>query len=285
MTRPRYSFLGTPLDLTEGEVYHLRKYWKRGRQAGTIRPLGGSSGSAGSAVEVDVEALQTLVLLDCANCHLAHESSCCEDGFPFPPTEDLLPMIDEHLDGIAEHLAPELIRHLLRKGLYERHLETAGHRTIGTYEGNCNFCRVEGQGPACMAHRYALQSGLAPLAVKPLSCLLYPLDLIQSEEDGRTLLTALTERTANFSRWGADYRLDFLCANRQLRAEVAASDASADTEHGDLGANIRRALPAEVFALENYRPAYLEGRETLTALYGADFYTELESLMGGGRSL
>ncbi|PWK10257.1 DUF3109 family protein [Tumebacillus permanentifrigoris] len=265
-----YRFIGTPLDLTEGEAYHLRKYWKKGRQARAILPL------AAFEVDVDVAALQTLVQLDCAHCHLAHVASCCEGGFPFPPAKELLPMLDEHLDGIAAYLTPERVRHLLQKGLYERHLETAGHQTIGTFAGDCTFCHVEEQGPACMAHRYAVQAGLAPESVKPLSCLLYPLELIESEADGRTLLTALTEQTAAFSRWGADYRLDFICANQDLRATDDETDQSP---------NIRRNLPADVFALERYRPAYVEGQELLTSRYGADFYKELEILIQGGRRL
>ncbi|MBL0386621.1 hypothetical protein JJB07_08155 [Tumebacillus sp. ITR2] len=267
MTQPGFLFTGTPLELTDGEAYHLRKYWKKGRQAHSIQSL------AAFDVDVDLDALRTLVQLDCANCHLAHVASCCEGGFPFPPAAELLPVLDEHLDGIAALLPLDVIRHLLRKGLYERHLETAGHRTIGTFDGNCNFCIVEKNGPACMAHRYALQSDLNPMSVKPLSCLLYPLDLIYSEEDGRTLLTALTERTAAFSRWGPDYRLDYLCANVELRENLASADSP----------NIRENLPPDVFAPDSYRPAYVEGRQLLTELYGAPFYDELHTLIQGGR--
>ncbi|KEO83634.1 phosphoribosyl-AMP cyclohydrolase [Tumebacillus flagellatus] len=269
MTRHSFLFTGTPLVLTEGEAYHLRKYWKKGRQAGTIQPL------AGFDVDADVDALQALVQLACAHCHRAHHASCCEGGFPFPPEEELLLQVDEHLDGIAELLPREVVRDLLKRGLYEQHLETAGHRTIGTYEENCKFCRVEGHGPACMAHRYALQSDMHPSAVKPLSCLLYPLDLIRSEEDGRTLLTALTERTARFSRWGADYRLDYLCANYELRGDPAAAASE----------NIRKDLPPDVFARELYRPAYVEGRDLLATLYGEPFYHELQTLIQGGSRL
>lgn len=270
MKQHGFRFTGTPLDLTEGEAYHLRKYWRKGRQARTILPLDAF------AVEVDVAALQVLVQLDCAHCHLAHVSSCCEGGFPFPPAQDLLPMLEEHLGGISALLTSERVGHLLREGLYERYLETAGHQTIGTFAGDCTFCQVEEHGPACMAHRYAVQAGLAPEAVKPLSCLLYPLDLIQSEEHGRTLLTALTEQTTAFSRWGAEYRLDYLCGNHALRVADESTDRSP---------NIRRNLPADVFASEGYRPAYVEGRDLLTSLYGADFYKELECLIQGGLRL
>lgn len=275
MNRPRFSFLGTPLALTESESYHLRKYWKKGRQTRTILPL--SSG----VVEVDREALATRVQLDCARCHLAHVSSCCEGGFPFPPPEAELPLLEQQFAGIQEWLPPAAVQHVAAHGLFASHVETAGYRTIGTLDGNCLFCQVEEQGPACMAHRYALQAGISPEQAKPLSCLLYPLDLIYSEEEERVLLTALTERTAAFSRWGSEYRSDYLCANVALRQELASASS---LERTDLSPNLRRAIAADVFPLAAYHPAYQAGQSLLTSLYGATWYDELHTLMQGGRT-
>jgi hypothetical protein len=274
--RTRMRFVGTPLDLTERETYYLLKYWKKGRAARTIIPVEVRMETGGvHTFDLDVAALQTPVLLDCANCHLAHEESCCEGGFPFPPAEELLPMLDAHLPELAQTWLPQEVQeHIRSEGLYEQHVETAGFQTIGTFEGNCLFCRVEGQGPACVAHRHALNKGLQAEELKPLSCLLYPLDLI-ADEQGRVLVTALTQRTASFSRWGEEYRLDFLCGNRELRAAEAAGDDAL------LRPNIRRGLAAETFALDRYRPAWQEGQGLLTRLYGDGLWQQLEQIMGG----
>lgn len=267
-------FVGTPLELTEQEAYHLQKYSKKGRASGQIVRI--DAPHLPHAFEIDTAALATPVLLDCGRCHQAHAESCCEGGFPFPPTEDLLPVLDLFSPLIADrYLDAAAQRQIREQGLFAAHLETAGHPTIATAAGgNCLFCRVEGEGPACAAHRFALEQGRGPHELKPLSCLLYPLDLIEGA-DGTVLLTALTADTARFSRWGEDYRLDFLCANLALRERVAAG------ETDDLRPNIRRDLDEQSFARERYRPAYLEGRETLIARYGLELYKEIESLMGG----
>jgi len=249
-----YRFIGTPLPLAEREVYHLGKYLKKARQSGGI--------VAYEQFDLDLAALVTPVQLDCENCHLAHHESCCEGGFPFPPERDLLAVIDEHSAGIlSRFFTDESAMQIGEQGLFEAFLETDGHPTITTLDGNCAFCRVEGQGPACMAHRYALEIEMKPEDIKPLSCLLYPLDLIEHEETGRVLITALTANTARFSRWGEDYFQDFLCANPAAREAVA-------REVTDLRDNIRRDIPSDVFALGNYQPAYQAGKGTLTTLYG-----------------
>ncbi|MGZ4164468.1 MAG: hypothetical protein ACXVDB_08255 [Tumebacillaceae bacterium] len=261
-----WVFVGTPLSLTDGEAYHLQKYLKKGRAAGTI--------VAWERFDLDLAALRTPVQLDCQNCHLAHQESCCEGGFPFPPATELLPVLDAHINAIAAEHLPEAVRaQIEQQGLYASHLETAGYPTIGTYAGNCLFCQTEAHGPACMAHRYALQTGMAPEELKPLSCLLYPLDLI-ADSNGRVLVTALTERTASFSRWGADYRLDFLCGNRELRVAIATG------EHEEVRANIRRELPDDAFALDRYRPAYQEAKATLLHLYGEALWNEIDTRIG-----
>jgi hypothetical protein len=275
--RARFRFVGTPLDLTERETYYLLKYWKKGRAARTILSVEvRAEKGRPQEFDLDLAALQTPVLLDCANCHLAHEESCCEGGFPFPPEEELLPVLDAQLAELGEKwLTPVVQEHIRAKGLYEQHVETGGFPTIGTFDGNCLFCRVEGQGPVCMAHRHALEKGMQAEELKPLSCLLYPLDLIEDER-GRVLVTALTERTAAFSRWGEDYRLDFLCANRELRA--AAEEGRA------LRPNIRRSLAAETFALDRYRPVWQEAQGLLTRLYGDELWQKLQDTMGGKKS-
>jgi hypothetical protein len=261
-----WQFVGTPLSLTDGEAYHLQKYLKKGQGAGTIVAWG--------VYDLDLAALQTPVLLDCQNCHLAHQESCCEGGFPFPPAAQLLPVLDQHVGKIAEQHLPAAVRtHIEQQGLYESHVETAGHLTIGTYQGDCLFCRKEDNGPACMAHRYALQSGMRPEEIKPLSCLLYPLDLI-ADEAGRVLVTALTESTARFCRWGADYRLDFLCGNRELREQIAAG------EQEGLRANLLCDMPHDAFAIDRYRPAYQEAKATLLRLYGEELWHEIDIRIG-----
>jgi len=264
-------FIGTPLDLLEQEVYRLSKYLHKQRAQ---QKLADYELPDGRRVTFDLAALGTLVQLDCANCHRAHSESCCEGGYPFPPATELLPVLTAHAPRIAELLeGPAATAVADGRWLDDTLPETEGHPTIGTHEnGNCLFCRVEGAGPACMAHRHALQSGHDPHELKPLSCLLYPLDLI-GLADGCVLVTALTEATAPFSRWGPAYLSDYVCGNYQLREQIARG------ERSGVSANVQLDVAADAFALHNYRPAYVEGRATLVRLYGPELWDELHRLM------
>ncbi|ASS76318.1 hypothetical protein CIG75_16100 [Tumebacillus algifaecis] len=261
--KSRYRFVGTPLPLTENEAYHLHKYWKKGRRDGTIR--------AWKGFDIDSKALLTPVLLDCRNCHHAHHESCCEGGFPFPPAHEQTELLELHLPELTKrHLHRDKQEQLQQQGLYERHQETTGLPTIATFKNDCLFCEVEGAGPACAAHRYALEEQLLPEQVKPFSCALFPLEWIV-EEGGRLLITALNEETARFSRWGSAYRHDFVCANLPLR--LRASDKGAPK----VSENIRAGLLADAFAPDRYRPVYQEMKEILCRTYGDELWQEIEA--------
>lgn len=262
--KPRYRFVGTPLPLTENEAYHLQKYWKKGRKSGAIK--------AWETYDLDLPALNTPVLLDCGHCHSAHHESCCEGGFPFPPAAEQLPLLEQHLPAIAaRHLHAGKQERLSQRGLYERHYETAGLPTIATHDGNCLFCTVEGGGPACAAHRYALEEQLSPQQMKPFSCSLFPLELI-ADEDGRVLVTALTAETAKFSRWGNAYRNDFVCANLPLRLQAERTPGAPE-----ISSNVRRELAEDVFAPQRYRPAWLEMKEILCNTFGEALWQQIEA--------
>lgn len=265
MKTNRYQYIGTPLHLTEQETYHLTKYLKRGKRQGTIIQW--------ENFDLDLPALNTPIQLACSDCHLAHRHSCCEGGFPFPPTSDLLPTLDTHLPSILEQLPEDTAAHIRQHGLCTTtHPETEGHPTIGTHPltGNCLFCQTgpTTNGPSCTAHRHALQTGLPPHTLKPLSCHLYPLDLILDHQTGRTLLTSLTPHTSPFTRWGPHYLTDYLCSNPTLRHTLASGDGHHEgNDDVNRDSNIHPNLPPTTFPLTSYQPAYLEQKTLLTTLY------------------
>ncbi|TCP55587.1 uncharacterized protein DUF3109 [Tumebacillus sp. BK434] len=262
--KPRYRYVGTPLTLTEREAYHLQKYWKKGRKSGAIEAWAG--------YDLDLPALNTPVQLDCRHCHRAHHESCCEGGYPFPPAVRQVPLLEQHLPVIAaRHLPDEKREQIRQNGLWQQHAETEGLPTIATHEGNCLLCAVEGTGPACAAHRYALEEGLAPEQMKPFSCSLFPLELITGE-DGRVLVTALTAETARFSRWGSLYLDDFVCANLPLRLQAERTPRAAE-----ISPNVRRELAADAFAPERYRPAWQEMKEILCNTFGETLWQQIEA--------
>jgi len=221
--KQRFRYVGTPDPMTQKEVYLCEKYIKKHRHE-LVR--------AGE-YWVDVAALLTLFHLDCWNCRTVHGETCCEGGQPYAVDKRQIPVMEGHLDRIADHLQDERERANWQVyGIWEVGQPPG---TIRMKHGNCLFYRELNGRYGCAIHAYAEQTGSELYPLKPFSCQLYPLDLIETAEG--ILLTAVTAATSSFSRWGTDYLEHFYCASRERRKQAAHVDAS-------------------LFALDGYRPAY-----------------------------
>lgn len=234
MKRQRYRYYGTPDPMTEREAYHCEKYLKRKKDR--IIQVG--------RFLLDSDSLLAPFHLDCGNCRSVHGQTCCEGGQPYSVDKWQMPLI--------EATTPKAVAAFLQGRSAHPSLWCAQGYSPGSiplHEGSCYFYGPIGEGHGCILHAYAEKKGEEVYPLKPFSCQLYPLDLIQIEE--KVLITAVTEETAAFSRWGNDYLKNFYCASLERRKAA---------DH----------LPAEVFAVAGYRPAYQWGNEFLQETFGTE---------------
>lgn len=221
--KPLFRYVGTPDPMTRGESYRCEKYLKRNKAALV---------EAGDYL-VDVPALLTLFHLDCGNCRTVHRETCCEGGQPYALEERQVSLLNRELPAIDRHFSANKRFPTWSEQRIWDDRQPAG--TLRLEHGHCVFFQEINGKYGCAIHAYAEQTNAELYSLKPFSCLLYPLELIDTGE--KILLTALTEETAAFSRWGTDYLEQFYCASVKRRRLAA----HLDERH---------------FALEGYRPAY-----------------------------
>jgi hypothetical protein len=236
MSRLRqYRYVGTSDPMGEREAYQCDRYLKRHRQRMLVT----------GHYLIDTEALVTLFHLDCFNCRRVHRETCC-DGQPYAVDTWQIPLLELEARSIAQRYMPERERGRIdQAGIWDQGKPT------GTIRLNGNRClfqtELDGR-HGCSIHAHAEANGLSVYSLKPFSCQLYPLDLIQTGE--QVLITALNEETAPFSRWGTDYLEQFLCASLDRRRQA-------------------KHLDSALFAEEGYRPAYQWGLPFLRHALGA----------------
>lgn len=242
----RYGYYGTPDRMPEREAYHCKKYVKR--KAERIIVSG--------RYLIDTAALATLFHLDCFRCHLVHRETCCENGQPYAAAAWQIAEIEQAVPAVAmNYLHASAQKKINDGGVWEKG-SSAG--ALPMNHGNCIFlAEVNGQS-CCSLHAYAEANQREVYPIKPFSCQLYPLDLIQIGE--QILITALNQETAPFSRWGNDYLESFYCASIDRRRQA---------NHLDPG----------LFSIEGYRPAYQWGLELLCHAFGQEVHDAVKTAM------
>lgn len=201
------------------------------------------------------ENLLTPVNLDCFHCHQVHGHNCCEGGQPYSLEGKNLQLFEEHAYAILKEFNQDN-RYLFarQKGLFEKTRQTNYYPCIRIFQGNCLFLvQLDGQ-HLCAIHRYALDHEIDPYALKPFSCSLFPLEMIQVE--GNLLVTALTRKTEHFSRWGSYYRKNYSCINPSLLPKRYAQD---------------------YFRKENAKPAWFWAKDLLCAYLGKETVEKIEN--------
>lgn len=232
-----FRYHGTPDPMTQKEAYHCEKYMKKHRDD-FIR--------AGEYL-VDVPALLSLFHLDCWNCRTVHRETCCEGGQPYAVEKSQIPIMEDALPSIAARLKEEKERNnWLEQGIWDVGQPPG---TLRMRHGDCLFYQENNGKHGCAIHAFAEETGRELHPLKPFSCQLYPIDLIETGEG--ILLTAVTPETSSFSRWGTDYLEHFYCASVERRKQAVHVDES-------------------LFTLDGYRPAYEWNLPLLRYLLGED---------------
>ena len=125
------------------------------------------------------------------------DRSCCS-SYTVPITESDRKKVEEILPLVRKRLAAN---HALRldenEPFYDIDDDFSMHLRE-TDKGTCEFVLYEQGQTTCAVHKTCLEEGLDVWDYKPIGCSLWPVALVDYEEDGKTryLLTAYTTETA-----------------------------------------------------------------------------------------
>lgn len=203
---------------------------------------------------VDTVALEKEINLNCFECTRLYGYGCC-CGSPCQMSRKNQKHLDQHLNGLAQEMRD------LNEKYYDEVMIKGGFMS---FDGSIKSCDercsllVEDEGVhKCMAHKYALEHEIAIYEFCPLSCLMYPLEIIELITDKKRkviLLTSVVEEdlARNYGRWGSykGLNIDHRCINKETHNEI--------------------------FKLEDYKPVYEVNKNLMDHEFGKEVYKGLE---------
>lgn len=234
--------------MTSGDLSALKKYLSQ-RNLGIID-------YNEQVFLIDREALEKAINLNCFECTKIHEYGCC-CGSPCGFSSKNMKLFDQHMLSMEEAVKAIDLEQ------YKRLEGNGGFMTanglIKAHDGHCALL-VKHEGVyKCMAHKYALDEQIPIYDLCPLSCLMYPLEIIEFITDKRKkvmLLTSVVDEVfANqFGRWGSYESLEV-----ELRC-------------------IQQEAHNTIFKAEDYRPVYEVNRGLLVHEFGEVIYRGIKKL-------
>lgn len=206
---------------------------------------------------VDKEALKQQINLNCFECTKIHKYGCCS-GRPCEMSrknQAMLKMHSTHLEEDMQKIDPEWHSEIVASGGI-----WAEDDMIKEWQGRCALL-VEHEGVhKCMAHKYALENDIPIYEICPLSCLMYPLEMLEllsNQQNKIILLTSVLEDefATQFGRWGS---------YRSLAVDLRCLDKNAHNE---------------IFRQEAYQPVYRVNQNLLIHELGKMVYWGIERLL------
>lgn len=206
---------------------------------------------------IDEEALAKEINLNCFECTKIYKYGCCA-GSPCDLSSKNKNMFDKHVLKIASEvkaLDESYYNDIVAKGGF-----VSPEGAITECGGRCSLL-VEHEGVyKCIAHKYALDQNIPIYELCPLSCLMYPLEIVELITDKQKkiiLLTSVVEEdfAKEFGRWGSYKSLDvdLRCINKDKHNEI--------------------------FKEKDYKPVYRVNKNLLIHEFGTRIYSGIESLM------
>ena len=206
---------------------------------------------------VDVQALNTEINLNCFECTKIHKYGC-RSGSPCDLSVKNRKMFIQHMPNIIEEMKK------LDESYYKK-VEALGgflgeKGSIRECEGRCSLL-VEHEGAwKCLAHKYALEQHIPSYDLCPLSCLMYPLEIIELITDKQKKIILLTSAldevfAKEYGRWGSYKDLDV-----ELRC-------------------IHKEAHNYIFKEEDYRPVYQVNKNLLIHEFGQEVYEGIEEII------
>ena len=206
---------------------------------------------------VDEEALNHEINLNCFACTKLYKYGCC-CGSPCNLGPRNKKVFDKHLLNIEEEVKAydeATYKKILAKGGF-----IASDGSINECDGHCALLVEEEGIYKCIAHSYALKRDIPIYEICPLSCLMYPLEIIELITNKQRKLLLLTSVVSEdfarrFGRWGSynTLEVELRCINKKA--------------HND------------VFKEEDYRPVYKVNKDLLCHEFGSTFYESLEEVL------
>lgn len=207
---------------------------------------------------VDKEALKRPINLNCFECTKIYKYGCC-CGSPCDYGTRNKKVFDTHAEGIAKALEK------VEKEHYDAVMASGGmvdsEGVIGEVNGRCALLVAHEGVYKCIVHKYGLDEGIPIYEVCPLSCLLYPLEILELITDKQKkviLFTSVLEDdfAKRFGRWGSYSSLDV-----------------------DLRCLSQKAHDAQ-FKEADYKPIYEVNKGLLTHEFGPIIYEGITKLLG-----
>lgn len=173
---------------------------------------------------VDIENLKHKINLNCFECTKKHQYGCC-CGSPCEMSSRNHKNFEVHEKAIAREVES------LNQKEYKMIKQTGGFIDLDGHINECNgHCAllVHDEGSyKCIAHKYALENNIPIYNLCPLSCLMYPLEimtLFTNNEKRILFLTSVVEEqfATEYGRWGSYGSLDveLRCINETLSNEM-----------------------------------------------------------------
>lgn len=206
---------------------------------------------------IDKDALKHEINLNCFACTKLYQYGCCS-GSPCSYSPKNKKMFNKHYLGIEQEVKQ------LDENNYKNIMRGGGFFTSEGEVRECNgHCAllVEEEGIyKCIAHKYALEHEVSKYDLCPLSCLMYPLEIMELFDDKNKyvfLLTSVVETdfAKNFGRWGS-----YECLETELRC----LDKNAHNEH---------------FKAGDYKPVYEVNKGLLIHEFGRKLYDAIEKIL------
>lgn len=206
---------------------------------------------------LDEAALKHEINLNCFACTKLYRYGCC-CGSPCNIGPRNRKVFDRHLLNIEQEVKAcdeKTYKKILDKGGF-----VASDGSINECNGHCALLVEEEGIYKCIAHSYALKRDIPIYTLCPLSCLMYPLEIIElitNKQRKMILLTAAVNEdfAHRFGRWGSynTLEVELRCINKE--------------EHND------------IFKEEDYKPVYKVNEGLLSHEFGNAFYKNLEEVL------
>ena len=206
---------------------------------------------------IDREAILKEINLNCFECTKIYQYGCC-CGSPCSASHKNKKLLKKHLPQIAEdfqNLEPEQYQAIVENGGF---INNKGE--IIECKGRCSLLVAHEGMWKCITHKYALEQAIPIYDLCPLSCLMYPLEILEliTDKQKKVILftSVLTEAFAkDFGRWGSyeSLAVDLRCINKEAHNEI--------------------------FKVEDYKPVYEVNKNLFIHEFGLEVYSGIEQSM------
>lgn len=217
---------------------------------------------------IDEKALTEKVNLNCSACTQKNKFGCC-CGSPCHMSQKNVANYRKYKEQINRRfheIDPVRYRELL--GHQKKALSVTDYTLlelvdeqgfIREYDGRCQLLVRKDGMARCLTHLFALEKGISVYELSPLSCLMFPLELLVFiTEDGKyvMLITGALEKefSKKFGRWGGyrEHHLEFQCV---------------DLKNHD-----------QLFEEKDYKPLYKVSKELLVHEFSEQVYKQIEQI-------